>query len=229
MEAMAAENEVGLMELADRTGLQPSTAHRLLSTLIECGYVVQSSRSARYRLSYKLIELSGGAEQRIERLRSVVRPQLRALSELSDETANLVVLDRFTTVYVDQVQGSRPVRISTEIGRTVPAHANAAGKAMLAFLPEPAIDELCAHGPLVELTSHTITSCDELREELERVRDRGYAVDSEEHEEGVVCVAAPVFGHAGAVHGAGLAGLGTSRARGARPRAPRGRRGSVPR
>lgn len=202
MEAVASEDELGLVELADRTGLQPSTAHRLLSTLIECGYVVKSSRSSRYRLSYKLIELAGGAEQRIERLRSVVRPQLRALSELSDETATLVVLDRFTTVYVDQVQSSRPVSISTEIGRAVPAHANAAGKAMLAFLPEPAIDELCAHGPLSELTSHTITSCDELRKELERVRERGYAVDTEEHEEGVVCVAAPVFGHAGAVHAA---------------------------
>jgi IclR family acetate operon transcriptional repressor len=206
IEAVAAEDELGLVELADRTGLQPSTAHRLLSTLIECGYVVQSARTSRYRLSYKVIRLSGSAEQRIERLRGVVRPHLTAIRDSSDETANLVVLDRFTTVYVDQVASPRSVRMHTEIGTSVAAHATAGGKAMLAFLPDSAVEDLTAR-PLEALTPRTVTTPDAFRAELERARERGYAVDDEESEEGVVSIAAPVFGHDGIVHAAGaLAG-----------------------
>jgi len=202
IEHVAAEDELGLVELAERTGLQPSTAHRLLSTLIECGYVVQSARTSRYRLSYKVIQLAGSAEQRIQRLRSVVRPQLVALRDRTGETSNLVVLDRFTTVYVDQVESSRSVRMHTAIGRSVPAHANAGGKAMLAFLPDAAIDDIASR-PLEALTERTITDPEALREELVHACSRGYAVDDEEYEEGVVSVAAPVLGNGGLVHAAG--------------------------
>jgi DNA-binding IclR family transcriptional regulator len=198
LEALSGGGELGVTELANRTGLVPSTAHRLLHTLAKRGYVSQSSESGRYLLGYKVVEVASGLERRLERLRVAARPHLERIQRATGETVNLVVLDADRVVYVDQVEGSRSVRMFTTVGTSVPAHTTGAGKAMMAAGPPEAASALYGgREPLERLTAHTLVTLEALEDDFVRIRRRGYAVDSEEHEEGVGCVATAVFDHGG--------------------------------
>jgi IclR family acetate operon transcriptional repressor len=202
LEEIAASAEIGLTELTRRTGLSPSTTHRLLATLIECGYVVQGPRSNRYRLGHRVASLSGSIDERLARLRVAAKASMYELRDAYDESTNLSVLDRLSLVYVDQLASSRAVRMFTRIGSHVPAYATGSGKAMLAFSAESLLEELYAQEPYEQFAPNTITSAERMRDELERIRARGYALDREEYDEGVVCVAAPIFNQAGGTLGA---------------------------
>jgi IclR family acetate operon transcriptional repressor len=197
LEALGDGGELGVTELANRTGLVPSTAHRLLHTLAKRGYVSQSTESGRYLLGYKVVEVASGLEHRLERLRVVARPHLEGIQRATGETVNLVVLDADRVVYVDQVEGSRQVRMFTTVGTSVPAHTTGSGKAMLANGPSEAVEALYAGRELQRLTEHTLTSLEALEADFAHIRRRGYALDEEEHEEGVGCVAVAVFDHSG--------------------------------
>jgi IclR family acetate operon transcriptional repressor len=110
---------------------------------------------------------------------------------------NLVVLEADRVVYVDQVEGSRNVRMFTTVGTSVPAHTTGSGKAIMAFGSPEAPAALYGERELKRLTDHTLTTLAALEDDFTRIRRRGYALDNEEHEEGVGCVAAPVFDHTG--------------------------------
>ncbi len=198
LEVLSSGEALGVSELASRTGLVPSTAHRLLSTLSRRGYVTQRADSNRYAIGLRVLELASGLEDELAHLRRVARPQLEGVQRATGETANLVVLDGERAVYVDQVQGSRSVRMFTTVGATVLAHTTAAGKAILAFAPPEHIEHLYGkRDDLEQLTPRTLTTVDAFLEDLERTKRRGYAIDNEEHEEGVSCIAAPVLGPGG--------------------------------
>jgi len=195
LEALSAGGELGVTELANRTGLVPSTAHRLLHTLTKRGYVSQSPETGRYLLGYKVVEVASGLEHRRERLRAVARPHLEGIQRATGETVNLVVLEADRVVYIDQVEGSRNVRMFTTVGTSVLAHTTGSGKAIMAFGPPEAPAALYGDRELERLTNRTLTTLAALEDDFKRIRRRGYALDNEEHEEGVGCVAAPVFDH----------------------------------
>jgi IclR family acetate operon transcriptional repressor len=206
LEEIAASAETGLTELTRRTGLSPSTAHRLLATLIDCGYVVQGPASSRYRLGHRVAALSGSIDDRLARLRAAAHPAMSQVRDEYDESVNLSVLDGLNLVYVDQLGSSRAVRMFTRIGSHVPAYATGSGKVLLAFAPDSLLDELYAQAPYERFAPNTITTAERMREELERIRARGYALDREEYDEGVVCVAAPIFSHAGGIGALSVSG-----------------------
>src|SRR4051794_27636041 len=195
LEALATSDELGVSEIAARTGLVPSTAHRLLATLVARGYAAQSPASGRYLLGYKLLELTSGLQDRLQRLRTAARPHLEAIQEETGETTNLVVLEGRESVYVDSVSGTRSVRLFTEIGSAIPAHTSGAGKALLAWREPSDVEGLLGAAPLPASTPRTLTTLDALNDDLARIRRRGYSTDNEEHELGVACVATPIFDH----------------------------------
>lgn len=192
LEALAAsEGEVSITSLASRTSLHVSTVHRLLTTLLRRGYVRQNPDTSRYFAGAKLATLAEG-RSRFNELRHAARPILRALTEHTRETSNLVVLDDITAVYVETVPSTQVVRLFTSIGNRVPLHATGAGKALLAWLSPDRRDALIDR---LELRAHTVRTLVErpaLRRALEEIRERGYALDDEEYDEGVRCVAVPV-------------------------------------
>ena len=202
LEALASFNDgAGIVELSGRVSLHVSTVHRLLATLERRGYARQNPQTHRYSLGNRVLQLGRAVHDQSD-LRAEARPYLQRLTDLSGETSNLMVLHQDEVMYIDQVQSPRLVRMFAEIGRRVPLHSTGGGKAILASMPAPERCGLLAARPLVAVTPHTINSIDRLEHALEEVRSKGYAVDDEEQEEGVRCVAGPVRDHGGKVVGA---------------------------
>ncbi len=188
--------ELGVTEIAAATGLYKSTAAGLIYTLAAKGYLTQDPASRRYRLGLKLIERAAVVLNSIN-LRQVALPYLHQLRDTFDETVNLAVLDAGHMVYVERLLCSKGLGMRSEVGKHEPAHSTALGKAMLAHLPAQEVENYSARFGLRAMTARTITDLGLLRAQLEQIRQQGYAVDDEENEEGVRCVAAPVFDHNG--------------------------------
>ena len=203
---VAADGEVAITALAGRTGLHVSTVHRLLATLLRRGYVRQNPDTSRYFAGAKLATLA--------ELRLRARPLLRSLTESTRETANLVVLDDMQAVYIETVPSPQVVRLFTSIGNRTPLHATGAGKVLLANLATARRDVLIERLDLRGYTPRTITDRAVLRRALDDVREKGYAIDDEEYDEGVRCVAVAVAGAVGsgreATSGAPVAALSIS-------------------
>jgi IclR family acetate operon transcriptional repressor len=183
---------VAIVDLAHRTGLHVSTVHRLLSTLLGRGYVQQDAATNKYSLGLRALQLAAGASLFAD-FRSLAKPHLQDLMELTGETANLVVLAEDEAVYIEQVEGPRLVRMFTKIGRLVPLHCTGVGKVFLSAMTEQQVDRLITRKGLPAFTERTIIDPDALKAELERIRTQGFALDNEEQEEGVRCIAAPVY------------------------------------
>lgn len=190
LEAMArAGTPLGISDVAAATGLADGTAHRLLRTLVARGYARQGL-DRRYALGPRLLGLGDGARRAVAEGAGAL---LARLVELSAETANLAVLEGDHVTYVAQVPSAHRLRLFAEVGRAVSAHSTAVGKVLLAGLCDEEVDALLARTGLRAHTPRTITDPARLRSELEQVRVRGYAVDDEEEETGVRCVAVPVL------------------------------------
>ncbi len=189
LERMAdAGGEVGLSELSTASGLPLPTIHRLMRTLVACGYVRQQP-NRRYSLGPRLIRLGESASRL---LGTWARPYLARLVEETGETANMALLDGDEIVYVAQVPSKHSMRMFTEVGRRVLPHSTGVGKALLAHTPADEVRALLARTGMPAATEKTITTPEGFLEALEQVRKSGYAVDDNEQEIGVRCLAVSV-------------------------------------
>ena len=179
-------------EIASLTGIPLPTAHRLLRTLVDRGYMRQTP-DRRYALGFRLVPLGASASAMVgvgtERV-------LGRVVDALGETANLAMLDGDRVAYVAQVPGRHSMRMFTEVGRRVHPHCTAVGKAVLSAAPETDVRALLARTGLPRHTASTITDIDEFLAQLDAVRERGYALDEGEQEVGVRCLAVRLPGSA---------------------------------
>lgn len=192
LEAMAdAGGVVALSRLADDTDLPLPTIHRIVRTLVELGYVRQQQNRL-YSLGPRLIRLGETTSRMLGP--GARRHMARVVDELG-ESVNLAILDGDEIVYVGQVQPqTNSMRMFTEVGARALPHCTAVGKAILASSSEEEVRSLVARTGMPRRTTHTLTTPEALLGELERTRERGYALDEQEQELGVRCVAVAVPG-----------------------------------
>lgn len=191
---------VRFTELLDQCPYPKATLYRFLQTLVSQGMLVFDRERQSYALGLRLVRLAHAAWRQFS-LATVARPWLDRLAEHSGETVHLAQLDHGQVLYVDKRNARRPIRMFSDAGKVGPAYCTGVGKAMLAFLPEDELEPLLRLQSFHRFTPNTITTVDGLRSELTRIRARGHAYDDEEHEPGIICVAAPILSHGGSVIG----------------------------
>jgi IclR family KDG regulon transcriptional repressor len=190
--------ELKITEISNRMDLHKSTVHSLLKTLQLHGYIEQDEETGKYRLGMRLLEKGQLLLQRLD-IRSLARKHLAAFTDQTGQTTHLVILDGKEGVYIDKVEGEKAAIRYSRIGRRVPLHSSAVGKALVAFRKQEEIELLLKDYSYVVQTSLTITNKEAFLTELSRIQSQGYAVDDQENEPGVRCAAAPIYDHNGQV------------------------------
>jgi DNA-binding IclR family transcriptional regulator len=204
LETLAAADETGLnlSGVAEAVGLDKATVSRLLHTLASTGYVTQNEDTRRYRLTAKILRVAHqGVATRLDLL-SVARPYLRRLLDEYNETVYLGVMQDLRVVHIDRLESTNPIQLVCAVGQTLPLHSTALGKAMLSALPEVEREEKMARIDFAPRTERSIHDAAEFREEIRRIRRRGFAIDDRESEPAGACVAAAIMGADGRPVGA---------------------------
>jgi IclR family transcriptional regulator, KDG regulon repressor len=199
------EVEIGISTLAKRLGVAKSTVHRLATTLVSEGLLEQDRVTGKYRLGIALFRLGTLVRRRMN-VSEEARPHLFSLRQKTNETVHLAILDGTDIMYVYFLESTQAVRMRSDLGLRKPAYCTAEGQAILAFGPPEAVQAVIRTG-LHARTPQTITDPDKLLKALDAVRQRGCAIEDEESEIGVRCLAAPIRNDAGDVVAAvGVAG-----------------------
>jgi DNA-binding IclR family transcriptional regulator len=196
----ASPNGLPLRNVASQTGLNKSTAYRLLAHLEGEGYLFRDDVGV-YIVGPKLARLGSGVSYHAT-LRSASRPVIQQLWSMTTETVNLAVRDGLHVLYLDVMESSHTFRLASQVGMRRPLHCTALGKAILAFSPAEERDGELNLLRLERVSKRTITSLPRFRRELAKVMQHGYAVDDEEAESGARCASAPIFDRSGKVAGA---------------------------
>jgi DNA-binding IclR family transcriptional regulator len=190
----AAGGRAALSDLAQMAQLSRSTTHRLLTTLLDTGYVTQD-RHSRYVLGNRLLGLGIVVRSRTASLREAAKPSMELLAQSTGETVNLVTLDGPLATYIDQVEGSKALRVAFHVGSRFPSRTSASARAILAFQHSPKlIDAAFTQSRPERLAERTIETLEAFRAEVEATRLRGFAIEQDELEDGISCIAAPILG-----------------------------------
>ncbi|CUH42669.1 IclR family transcriptional regulator [Ruegeria atlantica] len=187
-----------LAELAKITAIPAATAHRLLTTLQQRGMVIHDAEKGKWRIgpqSYRI----GSTFEEGSNLLEVAPAVMRLLSEETGETANLAVEEGGLLLFLVQVESENPIRASFKNGTAAHFHTSGVGKAIMAFMNEAALESFLTPQILVQQTPNSITDAQELKAELCKTRERGWALDDEERFLGMRCIAAPIFDSLGKV------------------------------
>jgi len=197
LETLAQMGPIGLMDLSNHLGLHKSTTHRLLTSLICMGYARQDEDTQKYMLSYKIVGLSGQLLDKIDIL-PIAHSYMKQLAEQSQETVHLVQRNENDIIYIDKVESKvSSIRMVSQIGMIHPMYCSGVGKAILSTLSIEEVTKIWNASLIEKKTENTVVTLEELLKVLEIVRERGYALDDEENEMGVRCIAACIYDYRG--------------------------------
>lgn len=189
---------IGLTELGYKLELAKSTTHRLLKTLKENGYVIQDYKTNDYLLGTKVIELAGSILDNLN-VKNVAKRYLEDLCAIINEVVHLCIHENGEAIYIDKFESDQTIRMHSRIGKRAMMHSTGVGKVLLSGMNQNQVDKIIKAKGLPSMTPNTITNLNDLYERLEKIRVQRYEIDNLENEEGIRCIAGPIYDHEGKV------------------------------
>jgi IclR family KDG regulon transcriptional repressor len=203
--AIGDSGQIGISELSQRLAMSKTTVHRVIQTLKALGYVTQEVETERYRLTIRLFELGAKALESVDLVREA-DVEMRRIGQMTREAVHLGAFDEDAIIYIHKIDADYGLRMQSRIGRRNPLHSTAIGKVLLAWMDPAGAREVLSHVEFRKSTQKTLTCAEAVLSILPHVREQGYGEDNEEQEEGLQCIAVPVFDRFGRV----IAGLSIS-------------------
>ena len=187
--------ELGVTEISKQLEMQKSTVHNILATFQALGYLTQNHVTGKYSLGVRLLQFSYIINNQMGYQKFFV-PYMEKIADALNETVFLAIPHGNEVLYMESKQPYGAMGERKILGEHAPMYCTGLGKALLAFMPSEEIEKRLPD-KFIKFTENTLSSKEELLNDLHHIRERGYAIDNMEHEFGVVCVALPVFGHDG--------------------------------
>lgn len=182
---------LSVKEMSDLSGYNNSTIFRIIKNLEDVAYLERDPESQKYKLGFGLYYLGTLAESHTL-IRQIAKPYLERLNEECEETVHLAVMHRGQALYLEKIESKKVLQVISRIGTKLPCHCSGVGKVLLAALPPDKLEQILTEKGLPRFTVNTITDLQNLYGELNSIRQNGYAIDNEEIEAGLKCIAAPI-------------------------------------
>lgn len=205
LQALGEQKEIGVSELSQRLMMSKATTYRFLQTMKMLGYVSQEEEADKYRLTLKLFELGAKSLEYVD-LIALADKEMRHISSLTKEALHLGALDEDGIIYIHKIDSAYNLSMQSRIGRRNPLYSTAIGKVLLAEREQAFVRQSLAEVTFIKHTEKTLDNVEQLIEELDLVREQGFAQDNEEQEPGLRCLATPIYDRFGQV----IAGLSIS-------------------
>lgn len=187
-----------ITRLAESASLSKSTVHRLLATLIDMGYVQKEAATEKYKVSFKLASLTQNLLNSFDII-PIAKLYLEELSQSINETIHLCIEDTGEVLYIDKIESKQTIRMYSRIGSRAPLYCTGVGKILLSGMDTPVYEVIAGATEFIAKTDNTITSKTELDQEMKLIKTNGYTLDNVENEEGIRCIAAPIYDFRGQI------------------------------
>lgn len=198
LEQLKANDSMGVSELARELDMSKGAIHRYLQTLVDEGYAVNEDGT--YRLAMRFLDYGSYVRNQYP-FNEYIQPKVQQLAEQTGERAQYIVEERGQGIYLHRERGENAVETDARVGKVVYLHTTAAGKAILSQLSDERVNEIINEHGLVDRTNLTVTDREELFEELAEIRERGYALNEEEHVRGLFAIGVPITNLEGEILG----------------------------
>ncbi len=194
IELLKRNKEMRLQDIADELDMYKSTVHRIISELCTHNYVEKDDITKRYKLGLEFLDISSFVIENLD-VRGAARDSIEELSRVTKETIHLAMLLDNQVIYVDKKESPHTIRMYSQIGKSAPLYCTGVGKAILAFQSNEVKNKLLNSITFHKHTENTIASKKQLLKEIDEIKNKGYALDNEEFEKNISCIAAPIWNY----------------------------------